>query len=48
MNSELYKAIMEVCAPMLVTSGALALTIALIVMLINILINAATGKGMKF
>ena len=43
----LYKEIMEVISPYLVLGGKLALTICLIVMLINILINAATGRGFK-
>lgn len=41
----LYQEIMSYIAPILTLSGALALTISLIIMLINMVINAATGKG---
>lgn len=43
--SVIYLDIMECIAPVLILSGFLALTISLIVMLINMIINAATGKG---
>ncbi len=41
----LYKEIMSQIAPVLTLSGSLALTIALIVMLVNMLIDAFTGRG---
>lgn len=41
----LYQEIMSYISPILTLSGALALTISLIVMLVNMVINAATGKG---
>lgn len=44
-ETELFVAIMETIAPVLRVSGWLALTISLIVMLVNMIINAATGKG---
>ncbi len=43
----LYSDIMELIAPILTLSGFLALTISLIVTLVNMVINAATGKGFK-
>lgn len=49
MNIELYYTeIMSVMIPIIKIAGLLALTMALIVMLINILINAATGRGLRF
>lgn len=46
MNVEiLYSQIMAEISPLLVLSGMLAFTISIIVMLINMIINAATGKG---
>ena len=42
-----YSEIMSSCKDILVLSGFIALTINLIVMLINILINAFTGRGFK-
>lgn len=49
MNIELYYTeIINVILPMIKVSGLIALTLALIVMLINILINAATGRGLRF
>lgn len=48
MNIDLfYTDIMELIAPFLVLGGFIALTIQLIVMLINMIINAATGRGFK-
>ncbi len=41
----LYSDIMELIAPILTLSGFLALTIGLIVMLVNMICGAATGKG---
>lgn len=41
----IYSGFMETIAPILVLSGMLALTISLIVMLVNMIIGAATGKG---
>lgn len=41
----IYCEFMEVIAPVLVISGMLALTISFIVMLVNMIIGAATGKG---
>lgn len=43
----LYQEIMSHIAPIITLSGALAFTIAMIVMLINMIINAATGKGLS-
>ncbi len=37
--------IMEVISPILTLSGFLALAIGLIVMLVNMIVGAATGKG---
>lgn len=42
-----YTEIMSACKDILILSGFVALTINLIVMLINILINAFCGKGFK-
>lgn len=44
--TELYISIIETIAPFLKVCGLVALTIALIVMLINMLIDAFTGKGL--
>lgn len=41
----LYSEIMSQIAPILTLAGGLSLTIALIVMLVNMVINSATGKG---
>ena len=41
----IYTDIMSVINPVLILSGMLALTISLIVMLGNMIIGAATGKG---
>lgn len=41
----LYTDIMELIAPILTLGGFLSLTIALIITLVNMIINAATGKG---
>ncbi len=43
--SYMYNEIMTTITPFLVLSGFLALTISLIVMLVNMIIGAATGKG---
>ncbi len=43
--TQIYTDIMSVCQPILVISGMLSLTISLIVMLVNMVIGAATGKG---
>lgn len=43
-----YTDIMNSIIPFITLSGLLALTIALIVMLLNVLINAATGRGLRF
>lgn len=45
-TSLLYQQIMSEIAPILILSGMLSLTIALIVMLINMIIGSATGKGL--
>lgn len=42
----LYKEIMVTISPILILSGAIAFTLSMIVMLINMLINAASGKGL--
>lgn len=42
-----YVEIMAVVGPVLGLAGVIALTISLICMLIEIVINACTGKGMK-
>ena len=41
----MYSEIMETIAPFLVLGGMLGLTISLISMLIQMITNAATGKG---
>lgn len=41
-----YVGLMEVISPILVISGMVALTISVIVMLINMIIDAFTGKGL--
>lgn len=43
--SYMYSELMSIIAPFLTLSGMLALTISLIVMLVNMIIGAATGKG---
>lgn len=43
--TQVYKDFMEVISPILILSGMLSLTISFIVMLVNMIINAATGKG---
>lgn len=43
--TQIYLDIMSIIKEPLIISGALALTISLIVMLVNMIINAATGKG---
>lgn len=43
--TSIFNEMMSVISPVLVVSGMLALTIAFIVMLVNMIINAATGKG---
>ena len=48
MNIELYyQEIMGTISPVLILCGFIALTISLIVMLINMIINAATGRGFR-
>jgi len=44
---EMYVTYMASMKDVLILSGFLALTINLIVMLINMIINAATGRGFK-
>ncbi len=41
----IYNEFMSVISPILILSGMLALTISLIVMLVNMVIGAGTGKG---
>lgn len=41
----MYNEIMGIISPILVLSGWLAFTITMIIMLINMVIGAATGKG---
>ena len=43
--SEIYLTLLEPIVPLIQISGWLAFTIAICVMLINMVINAATGKG---
>lgn len=43
--TQIYLDIMSVIKDPLIISGALALTISLITMLVNMVIGAATGKG---
>lgn len=45
--TQIYIDIMTIIKYPLILSGALALTISLIVMLVNMIIGAATGKGFK-
>lgn len=45
--SYMYSEIMTTIAPLLTLSGMLALTINLIVMLVNMIIDAASGKGFR-
>lgn len=48
MNIDLwFTEIWGVIAPFFVLGGAIAFTIAMICMLINMLINASTGRGFK-
>lgn len=42
-----YTEIMGVITPVLLLSGMLALTISVIVMLVNMVIDAFTGKGFR-
>lgn len=42
-----YTEIMNIISPILVLSGMLALTIAIIVMLVNMIIDAFTGRGFR-
>lgn len=46
--TEYFVQIMIIVGPMLALSGFISLTISLCCMLIDILINAVCGKGMKF
>lgn len=43
-----FNGFMEIIAPVLLLSSFLSLTINVIVMLVNMLINAFTGKGLKW
>lgn len=43
--TEVYSLLMDPIKPVLIVSGMLALTISIIVALVNMIINAATGKG---
>lgn len=43
--TSLYLDVMELIKSLLIVSGMLAFTIRVIVMLVNMVINAATGKG---
>ena len=43
--TQIYVDLFGAISPILVVSGMLSLTISLIVMLVNMVINAATGKG---
>lgn len=45
--TQIYLDFMEVIKPCLIISGMLSLTISLIVTLVTMVINAATGKGFK-
>lgn len=42
-----YTEIMSIISPVLTLSGMIAFTIAVIVMLVNMLIDAFTGKGFR-
>lgn len=49
MSVELYYTeIIGAILPIITLSALIAFTIALILMLLNILINAATGRGLRF
>lgn len=43
--TEVYSLLMEPIKVVLIISGMLSLTIGLIVMLVNMIVGAATGKG---
>lgn len=43
-----YTEIMSTMIPVIVLAGFIALTVSLIIMLINMLIYAFTGKGLRF
>lgn len=43
--TEVYSLLMSPIKDVLIVSGMLSLTIALIVMLVNMVVGAATGKG---
>lgn len=43
--TEVYSLLMNPIKDVLIVSGMLSLTIALIVMLVNMVVGAATGKG---
>lgn len=43
--TEIYTTLMDPIKDVLIVSGMLSLTIALIVMLVNMIVGAATGKG---
>lgn len=43
--TEIYTTLMDPIKVVLIVSGMLSLTIALIVMLVNMIVGAATGKG---
>lgn len=43
--SLVYSEVLAEISPIIILSGALAFTLAMIVMLINMVISAATGKG---
>lgn len=49
MNIELfYTEILNAILPTIILGGLIAITIAIILMLLNILINAVTGRGLRF
>lgn len=43
--SAIFNDYMSIIKPVLILSGMLSLTISLIVMLVNMIVSAATGKG---
>lgn len=45
--TEIYLEMMIIIKPVLIISGMLSLTIAVIVMLVNMLIDAFSGKGFR-
>lgn len=45
--TEIYVEMMTVIKPVLIVSGMISLTIAVIVMLVNMMIDAFTGKGFR-